>query len=378
MQQSGIRLVKEKTPHSANQILQCRRDNRVLAEIRVDTLNATSFDVVHLTSLDGTPDPADLTQVRTIVRALARPSDAREEELRKRIVVMMRRDNRGPTSLVPWDFLNLEQATRPDNANLTDLSRVTECVADRDDLLQVLARVFERFRVQDNVMLAVDATGSGIDAVGHARIRVMVHGKEHRFSFWQSAHTQPTEDRELYIVPSYHPAIAKEKRGNWMVNGATNGIVRNSQAIRYLLPPNGTTTGGHDLFAHGGQGWSSVTHPWKAEGTDFGLVLDPFFCRTAQAADDIAELIQCALGRDEKHYVEIIGGFHSPLEHPATVLKDLGLPLPAGCHTIRGSESHCVWTHRTLTEEGKLKGARIPKWFKKEAWLAIYDRFEDR
>lgn len=374
MLQSGIRLIKGRTRHYDDFVLLCQRGEKILAEIRCHVFNRPSFDVVHLAPLDGAPDPADLRQVRAVVRAVAQPSDHREDELYRQVVTMMRHDADDRPDLTPGDFLNPEHVV--DETDLSGLPFVTERVADQEDLIRVLARAFERIRTRDGVTITVNEDRSGVE-FGKVRIRLVVHGKENRFSFWKSADIEPTKDGELYVVPPYHPAIAQKKNGAWMVNGDTNALIR-GDVVRSLLPPSGTTAGPNGLFGHSEAGWAQVAHPWKAEGTDFGLVLDPFLCRTAHAVDTVTDLIHCALGRDKKHYAEINGGFRSPLTHPANVLNALRAPIPAGCREVRGSENHCVWTRRVLAEEGQLAGARIPDWFEKEGWLALYAHYERR
>ena len=67
-----------------------------------------------------------------------------------------------------------------------------------------------------------------------------------------------------------------------------------------------------------------------------------------------------------------------PLRCPHNQLVDTGIKSPwpeaaSGEHLARGSEAHCVWAHRVLSQEDKLDGAFIPRWLKQEGWLKIYE-----
>lgn len=197
---------------------------------------------------------------------------------------------------------------------------------------------------------------------GTAKVRFTVGGG-HFFWFWHSMSTpNPESGSDLYVVPSYHPVMQGPK-DTWLINGSTNAVVC-GKALRSVFAPPASLRAERSIF----DSWSYLKHPVYAYGASFEVEVNVATARTDEGEAEIQSLVAAALGIGR--YVAISGGFSTSLTYPQNLIQK---GLVAGVERARGSEAHCVWTYRTLQQEGNLAGSYVPAWFLREGWLEAYE-----
>lgn len=242
---------------------------------------------------------------------------------------------------------------------------------------------------QDGLREAVEAVGvpglictvsKAREIFGTISVTFEVRGKDKVFEFWKSeSKPRRPSTHELYIIPPYHPAM-QGMHYEFLVNGATDAMV-SGNAIRAVHCPTNQQSQKRDIF---GSTWSHVGHPCRVTAKSFEVDILPLHVRTQSGIEEVTRFLRSALRLNDM-YVGISGGFQPPMKCPDNRLLEIGRQSPypnasneRNGHLARGSEAHCVWTYRTLEEEGVLDKAYIPPWFKEEKWLDIYEGAEVR
>lgn len=216
------------------------------------------------------------------------------------------------------------------------------------------------------------------------RIRVKLtirRPSNQNFTFWKDeSRPRPGQGFDLHVVPSYHP-VMYDKREVGLINGATDCLIR-GKAVRCIYAPEEART----VEENFGGSWNRVNHPFYATGTIVELGLIGNYMRTEDGVKRFVEVVRGMLGLDNT-YVAVSGGFNPPLKCAHNRLLELGQldnspwpraprPYQSGKHVARGSEAHCVWAHRVLTEEGVIDDSYVPQWLYSEGWLGLYETAE--
>lgn len=172
----------------------------------------------------------------------------------------------------------------------------------------------------------------------------------------------------LYIVPAYHPGLDQGKKSQGLINGHTNALIR-GDAVEEIMCPN---YGGVELSYLVMSGWSTVSHPFYAEGSEVTFEVKPDKLLSTKGTEEVKTLL-LALLELENTYMLVNGGFDSPYDNPENVMRKRGMAAQLAFGRALGSEDFCVWAHQILEQEGALETARIPTWFKREGWLEAYE-----
>jgi hypothetical protein len=202
--------------------------------------------------------------------------------------------------------------------------------------------------------------------------------KPDRFIFWKRESIPIGQGWDLHVVPHYHPVMSGWKAIG-MVNGTTDAYI-GGNAVRSICCPKAAQSDRHGR--NFGSSWGRMKHPFYATGRSMGIGLTKTKVRSKEGVEELTELLRASLGL-KKQYVEISGGFRAPLKCAHNRLLEINRRSPylkakysRDGHVARGSEEHCVWAYRTLTDEGVIEKSHVPAWLLSEGWLEIYEGAE--
>ena len=260
------------------------------------------------------------------------------------------------------------------------------------DQLNIEVLIFSHKNVMDGIKAAHDLLKEEVDVTidplpqrgwlnDRIRVKLATRQSDQNFTFWNSE-SKPGQGFDLYVVPNYHP-VMHDKREVGLINGATDCLIR-GKSVRYIYAPEEARTVEENFDGS----WSRVNHPFYATGTIVELGLIENYMRTEDGVKKFVEVVRGMLGLDDT-YVAVSDGFNPPLKCAHNRLHELGQldnspwpqaprPYQSGKHVARGSEAHCVWAHRVLTEEGVIDNSYVPQWFYSEGWLGLYETAEVR
>ena len=209
------------------------------------------------------------------------------------------------------------------------------------------------------------------DDAGFSGRRIMVQTRApHSFTFWNKVDV-PNGPDGMQLIPNYHPVWQRGTEVG-MINGDTDAVC-GGKVVRMIYAPKQAQT----VLGAAGSSWKRVDHPFRVTGESFELTVGEGWMRSQTGVDKLIEILLAALGIGDR-YLTVNGGFLPPLKYPSNRLNEIGRgndsPYPDASSKIncRGTEAHCVWAHRVLTEEGVLENSYVPKWFIEEDWLGIY------
>jgi hypothetical protein len=204
-----------------------------------------------------------------------------------------------------------------------------------------------------------------LDGLGYLLVRF--HIQDEQFTVWHDVN-KPNQ-YSYYVIPPYHPVMHDMKLAG-TINGSTDYLIKRHSMIKMICSPD--TVNKRNWLPS--LTWHKMEHPFYARGHSIIFFVDPTQLSDAASQEELQKLLLALVGF-ENTYIEVSGGFTSPLAQSQYVAECAGIYAPVTVGRARGSESFCVWAYHTLQAEGQLADAFIPSWFESEGWLDAYSRF---